>query len=88
MSPVVVGSAGVALLLAAFVLNVLRRLDENGGVYLGMNLVGALLACWYAWASELIPFVVLEGAWAVAAAARLMSRGRRRKGSPRSGEPR
>lgn len=89
MSPVVLGSVGVALLLVAFVLNVLQRLDENGAAYLTMNLVGASLACWYAWVSGLVPFVILEGTWALAAGVRLVSRSRvKEEGSPQGGEPR
>jgi hypothetical protein len=64
----VMGSAGVALLLVAFFLNVVKALRSDGWLYLLMNLVGATLSCY---ASHLIPFppfVVLEGTWAAVAA--------------------
>jgi len=86
VSPMLIGSIGVALLLAAFVLNVLRRLDENGAPYLVMNLIGAGMSCYYAWASGIVPFVILEGVWAGAALIRLILPGTK-KGSPSTGEP-
>ncbi len=87
VSPLLIGSLGVGLLLLAFVLNVLKRIDENGSAYLVMNTVGAGLSCYYAWVSGIIPFVVLEGVWAGAALVRLISV-RAKKGSPSVGEPR
>lgn len=71
MSPITIGSVGVGLLLIAFVLNLLNVLSERGRVYLLMNVLGALLACWYAWQGRLIPFVVLEAVWGVAALVRM-----------------
>jgi hypothetical protein len=72
MPPVVIGSIGVALLLLAFVLNLLRKLSERSIVYLLMNVVGALLAAWYAWAGGALPFVILELVWAATALVRLI----------------
>ena len=68
-----VGSFGVGLLLVAFALNIMKKLDENGGVYLTRNIVGAGLSCWYAGVSGIVPFVILEGVWAGAALVRLVS---------------
>lgn len=63
-----IGSLGVALLLAAFLLNVLRLMSAEGLAYAGLNLVGAALACYSSWLIEFMPFVVLEGVWALVAA--------------------
>ena len=71
MSPIVVGSIGVGLLLAAFVLNLLRVVSEQSRTYLLMNFVGAGLACWYAWRSGSLPFVILEAVWGLTALARM-----------------
>ena len=71
MSPMLIGSCGVALLLLAFVLNLLRVVDEQSRSYLWMNFVGAGAACWYAWEWGLVPFIVLEGVWALTALVRL-----------------
>ncbi|RME24540.1 MAG: hypothetical protein D6800_08570 [Candidatus Zixiibacteriota bacterium] len=71
--PVVVGSIGVGLLLVAFLLNITGRMSEHSRGYLSMNLVGSLLAAWYAWAGHNVPFIILELAWAVSAAIRLIA---------------
>jgi len=63
-----VGTIGVALLLAAFVLNLLHMLRADGFAYSVLNLVGAALACYSSWLISFMPFVVLEGVWALAAA--------------------
>jgi hypothetical protein len=66
-----IGSAGVALLLGAFALNLLRVAPADGRLYLVLNLVGASLACWSSVLIRFYPFVVLEGVWALVAAAAL-----------------
>lgn len=73
MSPLVIGSAGVGLLLVAFVLNLLHVLSEQSRVYLLMNFLGASLACWYAWQERIIPFVILEAVWGLTALVRLLA---------------
>lgn len=62
-----VGSVGVALLLLAFVLNMFKVLHAETAAYLGLNLVGATLACYSSYLIQFMPFVVLEGVWAAAA---------------------
>ncbi len=79
MTPSMIGTFGVALLLIAFILNLLKRLPEDGPLYLSMNFVGAAAAAWYAFASGAIPFIVLEVVWASSALIRLIFR--KRKGS-------
>ncbi len=72
MLPIILGSAGVGLLLLAFVLNLTRRLTESSAIYLWMNILGCLLAGIYAWVGEQYPFVVLETVWGAAAAIKLL----------------
>ena len=72
MSPELIGSLGVSLLLLAFVLNLARRLSERHPVYLLMNVLGCALAAWYAWVGQQVPFVVLETVWGVAALLKLL----------------
>jgi hypothetical protein len=73
MSPSdIVGSLGVALLLAAFFLNLVGVLPQDSRRYAGLNVIGAGLACWASWMIAFLPFVVLEGTWAVVAAAALV----------------
>lgn len=62
-----IGSVGVALLLLAFVLNLLKLLRADARLYMSLNLVGAALACYSSYLIEFVPFVVLEGVWAAAA---------------------
>ena len=64
----VIGSIGVALLLAAFLLNVLRVMRADGYPYAVLNFFGAALACWSSWLIAFMPFVILEGVWALVAA--------------------
>ena len=66
--PTLVGFTGVSLLLLAFALNLVRRLPAESTAYLALNFVGAALACWSSWLIQFLPFVVLEGTWALVAA--------------------
>ena len=66
-----IGSLGVALLLAAFLANLLRRLPSDSRLYSWLNFVGAGLACYSSYLIDFIPFVVLEGVWAMVALAAL-----------------
>ena len=40
----------------------------DGYAFGALNLVGAALACYSSWLIDFMPFVALEGVWAVAAA--------------------
>ncbi len=70
-----IGTVGVALLLAAFALNLTGRLAPGARAYQGLNCAGAALAAWAAWEVRFLPFVVLEGTWALVAAVALVRRG-------------
>jgi hypothetical protein len=65
----IIGSIGVALLLFAFLLSLLRVLNAEGRAYMGLNVVGAAMACYSSYLIGFMPFVVLEGAWALVALA-------------------
>lgn len=67
-----IGSLGVALLLLAFLLNVFRLLRVESYPYIVLNLVGASLACYSSYLIDFMPFVVLEGTWAVVAGVALV----------------
>ena len=66
-----IGFAGVALLLAAFLLNLLKVMRSESVAYAALNCVGAAIACYSSYLIDFMPFVVLEGAWALAALAAL-----------------
>jgi hypothetical protein len=57
------GSLGVALLLAAYFLNLIGRLGRERRTYHVVNALGAGLSCWASWQIGFLPFVVLEGIW-------------------------
>jgi hypothetical protein len=60
-----IGSIGVAILLIAFLLNLLNRLSKDGFVYILMNVIGAGLACYASILLNYMPFIILEGCWAL-----------------------
>lgn len=66
-----IATAGVTLLLVAFALNLSGRLSPSSRPYQGLNVVGAALACGASAMIGFIPFVVLEGAWALVGLAAL-----------------
>ena len=59
------GSLGVAILLLAFVLNMLKIIKTESLSYLLLNFIGAAIACFASWLISYFPFVILEGVWAV-----------------------
>jgi hypothetical protein len=68
----IIGFVGVALLLIAFFLNLLRLLKAESVPYLVLNLIGAGLACASSYLISFLPFVLLEGTWAIVAAVALV----------------
>ena len=59
------GSLGVAILLLAFLLNMLKIIKTESLSYLLLNFIGAAIACFASWLIPYFPFVILEGVWAV-----------------------
>ena len=66
-----VGSLGVATLLAAFLANLMGWLEATSRVYQGLNALGAAVAAYASWGIGFTPFVVLEGTWCLVALASL-----------------
>lgn len=62
-----VGINGVAILLIAFLLNLVGWLKMDSRLYLLLNFVGAALACAASVIINYLPFVVLEGVWSLVA---------------------
>ena len=62
-----IGFLGVAFLLIAFLLNLLRLLRADAHLYMSLNLVGAALACYSSYLIDFVPFVILDGVWAIVA---------------------
>jgi hypothetical protein len=63
----VTASIGVLLLLLAFALNLMGRLERSSLAYQALNVIGAALSCYAAFLISFWPFVVLEGCWVVVA---------------------
>jgi len=59
------GFAGVSMILLAYFLNAKNILTYENPSYFVLNLVGAVLACISAYIQNSIPFVILEGVWAI-----------------------
>jgi hypothetical protein len=58
-----ISTAGVTLILAAFVLNTFDMLKEKSKAFFLLNIFGAGLAGWGAYLASFWPFVVLEIVW-------------------------
>jgi|WetSurMetagenome_2_1015567.scaffolds.fasta_scaffold589798_1 hypothetical protein len=70
--PDIINSLGVSLILMAFFLLTIRKMDSQSRMYNLLNLIGASLACYGSWLIGAIPFMVLEGIWAAVALLGLM----------------
>ncbi|AKB65980.1 CBU_0592 family membrane protein [Methanosarcina mazei] len=64
---VIVGSTGVLMLLLAFLLNLFKILMQDTKTYAMLNVVGAGLSCYASIIIDYMPFVILEGTWALVA---------------------
>lgn len=63
-----IGFIGVFMLLLAFFLNLFGKLGVETLPYICLNLFGASLACYASYLVDFMPFVILEGTWALVAA--------------------
>lgn len=59
------GSVGVFILLLAFVLNLLNKIDKDSNGYILLNIIGAALACYASYLINYVPFIILEGVWTI-----------------------
>lgn len=73
------GSIGVTLLLLAFFLNLIDKIKTDSFTYLLLNFMGAGIACLASVLLNYIPFVILEGCWALVSAVGLVKLATRNK---------
>jgi len=66
-TPDILASAGVIILLIAFLLNLYKKMPAQSGAYKIMNMVGAGICCFSSYLIRFYPFVLLEGVWAIVA---------------------
>ena len=69
----IVGSAGVTILLLAFLLNLFNKISKNSLLYILMNIIGATLACIASLLINYMPFVILETTWTLVSAIALIN---------------
>ena len=58
-----IGTAGVTILLLAYLLLLMKVFSTTSRVYIWMNIIGAGLSTLASVFLKYIPFVILEGVW-------------------------
>lgn len=61
----IIGTIGVGLILIAYFLNIFSLIKKDGKFYFLINIVGASLACYASSLINFMPFIILEGTWAI-----------------------
>lgn len=61
-----IGFIGVSQILLAYILNVSGKLKKEDLSFILLNLLGASLACLASVLMKYLPFIILEGVWALA----------------------
>lgn len=65
---------GAVLILVAYTLSQMRRLEQDSVLYLTLNFVGSALLGVLAWLGHQWGFLLLEGVWALVSAIGLIRR--------------
>lgn len=60
-----IGFIGVFQILLAYILNVMGKLKKENLAFILLNLVGASMACLASVLMNYLPFIILEGVWAL-----------------------
>jgi hypothetical protein len=60
----IIASAGVIILLIAFLLNLYKKIPAESRLYTALNFIGAATCGFASFMIKFYPFVVLEGIWA------------------------
>jgi len=63
-----IGIVGSLLMLLAFILNIIDKIDDDDLLYILLNFFGAGIACYASYMIPYYPFVVLEGVWTLVSA--------------------
>jgi len=59
----IIGTIGVAIVLLAYFLSILKIISPTSAMYYFTNFLGAALACYASLLIQYFPFVILEGTW-------------------------
>ncbi|MBS1565716.1 MAG: hypothetical protein JST39_15115 [Bacteroidetes bacterium] len=76
-----IGFSGVAILLVAYLFNLLGKLSRDGKPYILLNILGAALSCLASVLIHYMPFVLLEAVWTLVSIGALVNGLRGRKAS-------
>lgn len=68
-----IGFTGVAILLVAYLLNLTKLIHQQSIAYLGLNVLGAGIACLASVLIHYMPFVLLEGCWTLVSAVGILN---------------
>ncbi|KKR87890.1 MAG: hypothetical protein UU34_C0002G0007 [Candidatus Curtissbacteria bacterium GW2011_GWA1_41_11] len=68
-----IGVIGLFLLLISFILNSIKKLNQESFNYNLINLGGAGFLIYYAFTIDSLPFLILESVWAVFAGYKVMN---------------
>ena len=68
-----IGFIGVTILLVAFLLNLTGKISQSDLSYIIMNILGAGLAGLASFLIHYVPFIILEGTWALVSIAGLVN---------------
>lgn len=60
-----IGFIGVFQILLAYMLNIFGKLEKKDLSFILLNLIGAGMACWASILMNYVPFIILEGVWAL-----------------------
>ncbi len=61
----IIGSLGVGLILIAYFMNIFSFIEKDGKFYFIINIIGACIACYASILIHYLPFIILEGTWAI-----------------------
>lgn len=60
-----IGFIGVFQILIAYILSIIGKLEKKDLIFILLNLIGASMACLASILMNYLPFIVLEGVWAI-----------------------
>jgi hypothetical protein len=63
-----IGFVGVTILLVAYFLNLIDKIKTESFIYIFLNFIGAGIACVASILLDYLPFIILEGSWALVSA--------------------
>lgn len=64
----IIGSIGVTMMLVAFLLNIVDKLDNDHIFYILLNFFGGVMACIASCLIGYTPFIILEATWSIISA--------------------